>query len=226
MESSSIYWIPLYELLEKRGFEVLLVNARHIKNVPGRKSDVLDCQWIQQLHAYGLLRASFRPEQSICQLRSYTRQRGSLIRYAAYHVNHMQKALAEMNVQLMTVVDDITGITGMKIIRAIVAGERSPVVLAAYRDSRCKQSQETIAKALQGNYSDEHIVALQQAVDLFDTYRNKIAEYDVEIENVLKKLTAGSSEPLEKTVISSARKRKRKHRNNELHFDATTYLQQ
>src|SRR5579872_4225655 len=148
MESTGVYWIPLYEMLENRGFEVLLVNARHVKNVPGRKSDVLDCQWIQQLHSYGLLRASFRPEQAICELRAYTRQRESLTRYASCHIQHMHKALAQMNVQLAAVVDDIAGITGMKIIRAILSGERCPEQLAGYRDGRCKKSTEIIAKSL------------------------------------------------------------------------------
>ena len=224
MESTSVYWIPIYELLEKRGFDVLLVNARHIKNVPGRKSDVLDCQWIQQLHSYGLLRGSFRPEQSICQLRAYTRQRESLIRYASSHIQHMQKTLAEMNIQLTNVVDDITGLTGMTIIRAILNGERSPEKLASYRDGRCKQSKETIAKALEGNYSDEHLFTLQQAVDLFDIYQLKIAACDQQIESVLKKLSGGSLLEIQTDVSSATKKRKRK--KNELSFDANAYLNQ
>lgn len=224
MESTSIYWIPLYELLEKEGFEVLLVNARHIKNVPGRKSDVLDCQWIQQLHSYGLLRGSFRPDRSLCQLRAYTRQRESLIRYASSHIQHMQKTLAEMNIQLTNVVDDITGLTGMTIIRAILKGERSPKKLASYRNKRCKQNEETIAKALEGNYSDEHLFSLQQAVDLFDIYQLKIVECDQQIERVLKNLAGESLVEIRTDVSPTTQKRKRK--KNELSFDANAYLKQ
>lgn len=223
MESTGVYWIPIYEILESRGFEVFLVNARHVKNVPGRKSDVLDCQWIQQLHSDGLLRASFRPDQDICQLRSYMRQRESLIQYAANHVQHMQKALAQMNVQLANVVDDITGVTGMKIMRAIISGERSPEKLASHRDGRCKQSKEVIAKSLYGNYRDEHKFALQQAVELFDVYRDKIAECDHAVEKVLNQLAPNKSE--KDDFSSSPQKKKKKRRNNELHFDAQSYLQ-
>jgi transposase len=224
MESTGVYWIPLYEILESRGFEVILVNARHVKNVPGRKSDVLDCQWIQQLHSYGLLRASFRPEQAICQLRSYMRQRESLIQYASHHIQHMQKALAQMNVQLANVVDEITGATGMKIIRALIAGERSPEKLASYRDGRCKQSEETIAKSLYGNFRDEHMFALRQAVELFDIYQTKIAECDLATEKVLSQITSDKQKNEKDTV--ELKKKKRKRRNNELHFDANNYLQQ
>jgi len=147
MESTGIYWIPVYEILEARGFEVFLVNARHIKNVPGRKTDILDCQWIQQLHTYGLLKASFRPEAEMCALRTYIRHRDNLIRYRSAHIQHMQKALHLMNIQLTNVISDITGQTGMHIIRDIVAGERDPVKLAQYRDPRCHSSQAEIAKA-------------------------------------------------------------------------------
>lgn len=224
MESTGVYWIALYELLESRGFDVYLVNARHVKNVPGRKSDVLDCQWIQQLHTYGLLSASFRPEESICRLRAYMRQRESLIQYASHHIQHMQKALAQMNIQLANVVEDITGVTGMKIIRAILAGERCPQVLASYRDGRCKQSKESIAKALEGYYRPEHLFALQQAVELFDTYRSKIAQCDQQIESVLAELT--SEDEKESTTSQPQTRKKRKRRNNELHFDAHTFLNQ
>lgn len=144
MESASVYWIPVYEILEERGFEVLLVNARDVKNVPGRKSDVNDAQWLRRLHQFGLLRGSFRPTQQIVTLRSYLRQRERLVDYAASHVQHMQKALDQMNVQLHHVVSDITGVTGMAIIRSIIAGVRDPSALAAHRDVRCKASIETI----------------------------------------------------------------------------------
>jgi hypothetical protein len=142
MESTGIYWIPTYEILEARGFEVLLVNARQLKNVPGRKTDVLDCQWIQQLHTYGLLRGSFRPEEEMCALRSYTRHRDNLIRYRSAHIQHMQKALHLMNVQLTNVISDITGVTGMRIIRDILRGERNPQKLASYRNVHCAKSED------------------------------------------------------------------------------------
>ena len=220
MESTGIYWIPIYELLESRGFEVLLVNARHVKNVPGRKSDVLDCQWLQQLHSYGLLRGSFRPEQAICVLRSYLRQRESLIRYCSHHIQHMQKALFQMNIQLANVVNDITGITGMNIIRAILAGERSPEKLSNYRDGRCKNSKATIAKSLQGNYRSEHIFTLKQAVELLDFYQEKLVECDQQIEQELLQMTLDC----EKNNLAEEKKAPRKRRNNELYFEAGTYL--
>lgn len=185
MESTGVYWIPLFELLESRGFDVKLVNSHHVKNVPGRKTDVLDCQWIQQLHTFGLLSGSFRPDDEICVLRAHMRQRDNLARYAGAHIQHMQKALNQMNIQLHHVVSDLTGVTGMKIIRAILAGERDPQVLAAHRDRRCKSPIATIAKALQGNWREEHLFALRQAVELFDVYQQKIGDCDQAIARVL-----------------------------------------
>src|SRR5205807_1739339 len=174
MESTGVYWIPLFELLEQCGFEVKLVDARHVKNVSGRKTDVLDCQWLQQLHTYGLLSGAFRPDEQVCVLRAYLRQRSMLIQQVATHILHMQKALSQMNVQLHNVISDIMGITGMKIIRAIVDGERDPKLLATYRDGRCKNPLEIIEKSLTGNYRDEHIFTLKQALELCDTYKSKI----------------------------------------------------
>jgi transposase len=176
MESTGVYWIPLFELLERRGFEVKLVDARHVKNVSGRKSDVLDCQWIQQLHTFGLLAGAFRPPDEVCVLRSYLRQREMLIQTASMHIQHMQKALQQMNLLLHNVVSDITGVTGMKIIKAILSGERDPRKLARHRDERCKNTRDTIAKSLVGNYREEHLFALRQAVDLYETYQAKIAD--------------------------------------------------
>src|SRR6266480_5341192 len=176
MESTGVYWIPLFELLEQRGFEVKLVDARHVKNVSGRKSDVLDCQWLQQLHTYGLLQGAFRPPDEVCVLRSYLRQREMLIQASSMHIQHMQKALQQMNLLLHNVVSDITGVTGMKIIKAILAGERDPRVLARNRDERCKNTTTTIAKSLVGNYREEHLFALRQAVDLYEIYQTKIAD--------------------------------------------------
>jgi transposase len=181
MESTGVYWIPLFQVLESRGFEVLLVNAQHVKNVPGRKSDVQDCQWIQRLHSCGLLRGSFRPDDTICVLRSYMRQRGNLIRSMTVHIQRMQKALTEMNVQLHKVITDITGITGMAIITAILQGERDPDKLAALRDSRTKNDSATIAQALRGDWREEHLFTLSQEFDLYHFYQKKIMECDQQI---------------------------------------------
>ena len=186
MESTGIYWIALFEILEERGLEVLLVNARHVKNVSGRKSDVLDCQWLQQLHTYGLLAGAFRPPEQVTALRAYMRQRGTLVRYAGSHIQHMQKALRQMNLLLDNVVTDITGKTGMTIIRTILKGERDPHKLAAYRDRRCKKSEQAIAQSLHGHYREEHLFALRQSVELYDTYHAKILACDEAIEQQLK----------------------------------------
>src|SRR5437762_10174620 len=185
MESTGVYWVPVFEILEARGFEVLLVNARNVKNVPGRKTDVNDAQWLQQLHEHGLLRGSFRPRDGIARLRALLRHRERVIEYAASHIQHMQKALMLMNVQLHHVVSDITGVTGMKIIRSILDGIRDPKVLARHRDERCKASIETIRKGLDGNYRVEHVFALRQALELLEFHRAKIAECDVEIDAAL-----------------------------------------
>jgi hypothetical protein len=190
MESTGVYWIPAYEILEQHGFEVILVNARYAKNVPGRKTDVSDASWLRQLHSYGLLRGSFRPTAQIATLRAYLRQRERLVEYAAAHIQHMQKALIEMNLQLHHVVSDITGVTGMRIIRAIVAGERDLDVLASYRDDRCHASVEIIKAALNGNDQPEHIFALTQSLDLYDFYQVKMLECDRNLEAVLDTLAA------------------------------------
>jgi transposase len=192
MESTGIYWIPVFEILESEGLDVKLVNARHVKNVPGRKSDVLDCQWLQRLHTYGLLEGAFRPTEQVCALRAYVRQRMNLVRYAASHIQHMQKALAQMNLQLVNVVSDITGATGMRIIKAILDGERNPLVLAGMRDRRCKNNEETIARSLRGNFRPEHLFSLKQAVDLYVFYQGQIAECDREILSQLATFDAAS----------------------------------
>lgn len=186
MESTGVYWIPLFELLDSQGFKVRLIDPRQAKNLPGRKSDVADARWYQQLHTYGLLSAAFRPDHQTCVLRSYMRQRAMLISSASKHTQHMQKALTQMNVKLTLVVSDIQGVTGMRIIRAILAGERNPMKLAALRDERCHRSSEEIARALQGNYRAEHLFALRQAVELYDFYQRKMEECDREIEAHLK----------------------------------------
>ena len=182
MESTGVYWIPLFEVLEERGFQVMLVDPRRIKNVPGRKTDVLDCQWLQQLHSYGLLSGAFRPDGDIRRLRSYLRQRAMLVEYASHHIQHMHKALTQMNVKLQHVISDITGKTGMDIIEAIAGGERDPRKLARLRDPRIKADEATIAKSLQGHWREEHIFELTQALELYRVYQGKIAECDREIE--------------------------------------------
>ena len=178
MESTGVYWIALFELLQSRGFTVLLVNARHVKNVSGRKSDVLDCQWLQQLMTYGLLRGAFRPADAVCVLRSLWRQRGMLLRSQGRHVQHMQKALTQMNIQLTNVISDVVGETGQKILRAMVAGERDGQVLAKLKNVRIRASRDEIAKSLQGNWRIEHLFALKQALDAFDFIGTQLAECD------------------------------------------------
>jgi transposase len=196
MESTGVYWIPAFEILEQHGFEVILVNARYAKNVPGRKTDVSDAGWLRQLHSYGLLRGSFRPEAQITTLRAYLRQRERLVEYAAAHIQHMQKALMEMNLQLHHVVSDITGATGMRIIRAIVAGERNPDVLASYRDIRCHSPVEKIRASLVGNDRDEHIFALAQSLELYDFYQEKILACDLKLEEALNGVTVRDGKQL------------------------------
>lgn len=181
MESTGVYWIPIYEILEAQGVEVCLVNAQATKNVSGRKSDIEDCQWIQQLHTYGLLQPSFRPPADICTLRTYVRQREKLIQQRAAHIQQMQNALHLMNLKLTSVITDITGLTGMQIIRAILDGERDPFALAQFRDHRCKSSEVEIAKALTGNYQPEHIFTLCQAVEAFDFYTRQLTNCDTEL---------------------------------------------
>lgn len=182
MESTGVYWIPVFEILEARGLKVYLVNARHIKNVPGRKSDFLDCQWLQQLHSLGLLNGSFRPDAEMVALRAYLRHRAELIQHRAPHILHMQKALQQMNLQLHHVLSDITGVTGQAILRAIVAGERDPKTLADFRQPGCKADEVTIIKALTGTWRQEHLFVLTQSLAMYDAYTAQIAACDAEIE--------------------------------------------
>ena len=218
MESTGVYWIPLFGVLEERGFQVMLVDPRRIKNVPGRKTDVLDCQWLQQLHTYGLLSGAFRPEGEIRRLRSYLRQRAMLVEYASHHVQHMQKALTQMNVKLQHVISDITGKTGMEIIEAIVGGQRDPVKLAQLRDPRIKADEATIAKSLRGHWREEHIFELTQALELYRFYHAKIAECDREIEAQLERFEDRSDgEP-------PAPNGKKRNQKNAPRFDVWTHL--
>ena len=174
MESTGVYWIPVYEVLDASGFEVLLVDAHHVKQVSGRKSDISDCQWLQTLHTFGLLRGAYRPADELCALRSLVRQRAMLVDQRACHIQHMQKAMTQMNLHLHHVISDVTGASGMQIMRAIVAGQRDPVALAALRDRRIRASEATIVKALTGNYRAEHVFALRQALELYDVFTAKI----------------------------------------------------
>jgi len=189
MQSTGVYWIPLYEILEERGFEVYLVNARHTKNLPGRKSDVQESQWLLKLHTYGLLSNSFQPVSEIRGLRTYWRQRGEHVRGAATCIQRMQKALTQMNVQLANVISDISGLTGQAILRAIVAGERDPRKLAALSHPSVHASPEEIAKSLEGNWRPELLFVLQQEVDMYDTYQKRIAECDQQLQKQLARLT-------------------------------------
>ncbi len=185
MESTGVYWIPVFQMLEDHGFEVCLVNARHVKNVPGRKTDVSDCQWLQYLHSVGLLRGSFRPPQQVCAVRSVVRHRDALIKLASLHVLHMQKSLTQMNLQIHHVIAKITGTTGLAIIDAILAGERDPRKLAAFRDARVKASQEVIAKSLVGDYREEHMFTLRQSLQSYRHYQELIAQCDQKIKDLL-----------------------------------------
>jgi len=199
MESTGVYWIPLFEILDSRGFEVLLVNARQISHVPGRKTDMIDCQWLQLLHACGLLHGSFRPGDDICRLRALIRERNTVVDQRSDWVRRMQKSLDQMNVCVHHAVSDITGVTGMAIIRAIVNGERDPKALASLRDRRCRKSEDQIAEELTGNWRPEHLFNLEQFLKVYDQLCAVVADYDTEILNYIKSLqppeAKGSSAP-------------------------------
>jgi transposase len=220
MESTGVYGIPLFELLERRGFQVFLVDPRQTRQVAGRpKTDVRDCQWIQRLHSYGLLAASFRPADQVVVLRGYLRQRQMLMQYAGQHIQHLQKALEQMNVKLAEVVSDVTGVTGLTIIQAILRGERDPLKLAKYRNDKCKRTEAEIARALYGNWRDEHLLALRQALDLYLFYQEKLAECDRAIEQHLGRFadkSGGTNLP--------SKPRQRKRTTNEPRFAARTLL--
>jgi transposase len=221
MESTGVYWIPFFQILEAAGFEVFLVNARHVKNVPGRKTDVADCQWLQYLHSAGLLRGSFRPPQAVCTVRSILRHREGLVQIASTHVQHMQKALDQMNLQLHHVISDITGLTGTAIIEAILKGERDPAILAKMRDRRIKASEETIAAALVGDYRPEHLFTLRQSLAAYRHCQQLVAACDVEIEQYLTAFDSKSN-----IAQLPLRKPKDRHRprRNELKFDLRGHL--
>ena len=189
MESTGVYWIPLFQILEKRKIEPVLVNAQYVKNVPGRKkTDVEDCQWIQHLHAVGLLRASFRPTDAICRIRSLWRHRENLIQLATVHVQHMQKALDQMNIQLHHVISDLTGTTGLAIVDEILSGERDPGRLAKLRNYRIRASQQTVMKSLVGDYREEHLFVLRQSLQSYRHFQRLIQEVDLEVKRMVKEL--------------------------------------
>jgi transposase len=225
MESTGVYWVPLYELLDARGLEVYLVNSRPLKRAPGRKSDVADCQWLQQLHTVGMLQNSFRPAAEIAALRAVVRQRETQVRYRSMHIQHMQKALHLMNLQLTQVLSDITGVTGLRILRSIVAGERNPKQLAQLRSAQCAKSQSEIEKALTGSYAPEHLFALAQALAAYDFYEAQIAACDAQLEQMYAQLPPPPAVETDDPPPPPKR-RQAKPRKNQAHFDLATALYQ
>ena len=224
MESTGVYWVALYEILEARGLEVVLVNARHIKSVPGRKSDVQDCQWLQELHSFGLLRGSFHPSAEIKSLRTYLRHREQLIHHAGDQVRRMQKELVSMNLHLSVVLSDITGTTGLRILRDIVAGEHDPKRLAVHRDRRCHASEEDIEAALTGHYLPEHLLALGHHLALYDTCQGQLRECDQHIEAYLDELAEAQDEP--EQALPAPRRRFKVGADNAPRFDLRPVLYQ
>lgn len=218
LESTGVYWIPVYEVLESYGIEVMLVNARNVKHVSGRKSDVLDCQWLQQLMSLGLLNAAFRPPADVCALRAISRQRDTLLQEQARCVQRMQKALTQMNLQLTNTITDITGKTGLAIIRAIVAGERNPEELAKLRNYRIHASEVEIAKSLEGSWKEEHLFCLGQALSLYDTYRSLIAEADAKLDALIM--------PLRQQGIKAAEGKSKRGGKNAPDFDVRNALRE
>ena len=218
MESTGVYWIALHEVLEARGFIVHLVNARHVKNVSGRKSDVIDCQWLQQLMSFGLLAGAFRPLDQVCALRAVSRQRDTLIQEQARQVQRMQKALTQMNIQLANVISDVTGKTGLAIIRSIVAGERDPQQLAKHRNYRVRADEQQIARSLHGNWREEHVFCLSQSLALFDKYQSLIGQSDEQLQKML-----GTLQRLQTQLPAQKNKGRNKHAPQ---FDARTALYQ
>jgi transposase len=222
MESTGVYWIPVYDLIEEHGIKVVLENAYHLKCVPGRKTDVKDCQWIQQLHSYGLLRGSFRPDKEILPLRAYVRQRSRLFEKGAQEVLLMHKALTQMNIRLNMVISDLTGLTGMTIIKAIIDGEQDPKKLASLRDRRCKKNEEEIAKGLEGTYQEEHLFALKQSYEAYQFFHQQILTCEKAIEKELIKNKIG----LEEEQIEKAKGRKKTIANQSAYyFDAPKLAQ-
>ncbi len=222
MESTGVYWIPVFQILESYGFEVVLVNAKHVKNVPGRKTDVQDCQWLQYLHSVGLLRGSHRPPQGICAIRSLLRHRDSLVSISASHIQHMQKALTQMNLQIHNVISDITGVTGLAILDAVLNGERNLDTLAALKHARIKASKTTIKKSLEGDYRPEHIFTLKQSLQAYRHYRELMKECDREIEKHLNNFD--SRIDLDKAPPPPPTSSSRRGKGNEPDIDLRTHI--
>ena len=217
MESTGVYWIPLFEELERQGFECLLISSRSMRRVAGKKSDIEDAQWIQTLHSYGLLESSFRPQAELIALRTLLRHRSQMVEHRSPHIQHMQKALLQMNVQLSQAVTDITGVTGQAIIEAILVGERDPQKLAAMREPGCKNSEEEIGKALTGTWREEHLFVLKQSMEMFGFYTQQIRACDDEIERVYR-LTRPDWEAGELRPLSQGKRKshsKNKPQNSE-----------
>ena len=221
MESTGVYWIPLFLLLQKDGFEVYLVNAKHTKNVTGRKSDEGDAEWIQKLHRCGLLTASFQPDNQTRSLRSVVRHRDTLVKNRSTALNRMQKALEQMNLKIHTVISDIDGKTGLAIINAILSGERDPEKLADLRDKRIKASREEIIKSLEGFWSDEHLFELSQCYRMYEFHREMIYDCDKKIEELLQEIIKSNNNGVMPKLAKLERKRNYK---NNLSFNATDYL--
>ena len=230
LESTGVYWIPLYEILEQRGIRPCLVNARHMKNVPGRRTDWHECQWLQFLHSVGLLRASFRPEENICAVRTVLRHRSELVMAASQHVQHMHKALTQMNLQIHHVISDITAVTGLAIVDAILAGQRDATELAKLRDPHIKAHEETIRKSLVGNWRAEHLFTLKQSRELYRTYQQLIVGGDLEIEKMLPTFEA-RTDPVDKPLppdrkrnrAGKKRRKKNGHPNPGVDLRTETY---
>src|SRR6204780_2957029 len=227
MESTGVYWIPPYEVLEQHGVKPCLVDARGMKNVPGRRTDWHECQWLQFLHSVGLLRAAFRPDGEVCAVRSLMRHRSDQVQMASQHIQHMQKALTQMNVQIHHVISDITGLTGLAIVDAILGGQRDPTELAKLRDPRIKASAETVRKSLQGNWRAEHLFTLKQSRQMYQNYQEQIAACDEEIERLLLNFQpwvdpAEKPLPPDRKRKQRGRKSKKKNVNPKTGFDLRT----
>ena len=220
MESTGVYWIPIYDMLAQADIKPVLVNAHHLKVVPGRKTDVKDCQWIQQLHSYGLLNNSFRPDDTGVKLRTYVRQRSHLVEDASRQIQLVHKTLAQMNIQLHQVLSNVAGVTGMSIVRAIIGGERNPLALAQLRDSRCQRNEAEVAKALEGNFRAELIFSLKQAIEAYDFYQRQIEACDHEI----KRMLDDQNEPEDDSFENENLKEYQRKNKSAYHFDVTTNL--
>jgi transposase len=214
MESTGVYWVPVYDVLEEFGFEVLLVDTRQVKNVAGRKSDVQDAEWLRILHSHGLLRGAYRPKPEIVSLRAYWRHRRNLVEQCSRQIQLMHKALEQMNVQLHKTVTDVTGQTGMDIIRAIVAGEREPVQLVRFRRRGCKLGVDEFVAALSGNFKVEHVFTLKQCLAAYDFFQDQLRECDLTTQTCMAQLASRGSEPTKRKLA--------KRRKNQPAFDLRT----